>query len=320
MTAKPRVALALPFIGEVGERITRLFDAPAPESPVGSDKLVEMANAQQAHGVLLWPGIGMNAERIAKLPPTVKVISTVSVGFDHIDVKAANARGIVVGHTPDVVTEDTADTHILLMLGAARRAKEHVHNMDSGWATRHGFFGALGVKVTGKTMGIVGMGRIGRAVAQRAHGFDMKIIYHNRTRLSPELEQGAEYFAKLEDMLPHCQVLSLNLPGGGGEIMNAKTFAMLPRGAVFVNSARGNLVDEDALIDALKSGQLAAAGLDVFRQEPKYDVRLNELPNTFLLPHIGSGTWETRNAMGHAAVDSIEAVLSGKPAPFEVKV
>jgi lactate dehydrogenase-like 2-hydroxyacid dehydrogenase len=164
------------------------------------------------------------------------------------------------------------------------------------------------------------MGRIGRAVAQRARGFDMKVLYHNRTRLPPDLERGAQYFATLEEMLPHCQVLSLNLPGGSGEIMNARTFAMLPKGAVFVNSARGNLVNEDDLIDALKSGQLAAAGLDVFRQEPKYDTRLNDLPNTFLLPHVGSATWETRIAMGHAAVDSIEAVLAGRPAPFEVKV
>jgi lactate dehydrogenase-like 2-hydroxyacid dehydrogenase len=321
MTAgRPRITLALPFTDKVGERLERLFDLSSPETPVGSDALVDMAIRQNAEGLLIWPGIGMNATRIARLPPSVKVIATVSVGFDHIDVKAANARGIVVGHTPDVVTEDTADTHMLLLLGAARRAKEHVHNMDSGWATRHGFFGALGVQVTGKTMGIVGMGRIGRAVAQRARGFDMKILYHNRTRLPPDLEKGAQYFATLEEMLPHCQVLSLNLPGGGGELMNARTFAMLPKGAVFVNSARGNLVNEDDLIDALKSGQLAAAGLDVFRQEPKYDTRLNNLPNTFLLPHVGSATWETRIAMGHAAVDSIEAVLAGRPAPFEVKV
>lgn len=319
-TGRGRVALALPFIGEVGERLAGLFDLASPETPVGADALIEMAAGQGSDGLLIWPGIGMNAGRIARLPPSVKVIATVSVGFDHIDVRAANARGIVVGHTPDVVTEDTADTHILLMLGAARRAKEHVHNMDSGWATRHGFFGGLGVRVTGKTMGIVGMGRIGRAVAQRARGFDMPILYHNRTRLPPELERGARYFARLEDMLPHCQVLSLNLPGGGGELMNARTFAMLPKGAVFVNSARGNLVNDDDLIDALKSGQIAAAGLDVFRQEPKYDTRLNDLPNTFLLPHVGSATWETRIAMGHAAVDSIEAVLAGKPAPFEVKV
>jgi lactate dehydrogenase-like 2-hydroxyacid dehydrogenase len=319
MTQKPKIALALPIEGGAGARIAELFDAAIPEAPVGADRLIEMASAHGAAGVLLWPGIGMNAERIGRLPASVKVISTVSVGFDHIDISAANARGITVTNTPDVVTEDTADTHMLLVLGAARSAKMHVHNMDSGWATRNGFFGGLGTQVTGKTMGIVGMGRIGRAVAQRARGFDMKILYHNRNRLSADLERGAQYFATLEEMLPHCQFLSLNLPGGSGELMNTRTFAMLPKGAVFVNTARGNLVDEDALLAALKSGHLAAAGLDVFRQEPKYDTRLNELPNTFLLPHVGSATVETRTAMGNRCVDNLLAVLSGRPAPDEVK-
>ena len=139
---------------------------------------------------------------------------------------------------------------MLLLLGAARRAKEHVRNMDSGWKTRNGFFEGLGVEVTGKTMGIVGMGHIGRAVADRARGFRMPILYHNRTRLAAEQEGDARYFASLEDMLPHCQVLSLNLPGGQGVLMTRERFALLPKGAIFVNSARGALVDEDALMDA----------------------------------------------------------------------
>ena len=148
----------------------------------------------------------------------------------------------------------------------------------------------------------------------------MPILYHNRTRLSPDLENGARYFANLDEMLPHCQVFSLNLPGGGGVLMTREKFALLPKGAVFINSARGSLVDEPAMIEALKSGQLGAAGLDVFGQEPDYDQRINELPNTFLLPHIGSATVETRNAMGFRALGNIEAVLSGKSAPDEVKL
>ena len=140
----------------------------------------------------------------------------------------------------------------------------------------------------------------------------MPILYHNRTRLSPDLEAGARYFATLEDMLPHCQVLSLNLPGGQGVLMTAERFAMLPKGALFINSARGSLVDEDALLGALKSGQVGAAGLDVFQKEPGYDTRLNELENTFLLPHIGSATIETRTAMASLALDGIAAVLAGK--------
>jgi lactate dehydrogenase-like 2-hydroxyacid dehydrogenase len=317
-SGRPRIALALPLTDGASARLASDFDAVAPEAPIGMDKLIALAESHRAEGLVIWPGLIFDAATIARLPASVRALSTVSVGFDHVDIRAANARGITVTNTPDVVTEDTADTHMLLLLGAARRAKEHVRNMDTGWSIRNGFAQGLGVQVTGKTMGIVGMGRIGRAVAQRARGFDMPILYHNRTRLPPELEQGARYFAQFDDMLPHCQVLSLNLPGGSGALMTREKFALLPKGAVFVNSARGSLVDEDALIEALTNGQLSSAGLDVFQREPKYDQRLNELPNTFLLPHIGSATTETRDAVGLRALDNLLAVLMGRPAPDEV--
>jgi lactate dehydrogenase-like 2-hydroxyacid dehydrogenase len=164
------------------------------------------------------------------------------------------------------------------------------------------------------------MGRIGRAVADRARGFRMPILYHNRTRLSADLEGDARYFEALEEMLPHCQVLSLNLPGGQGVLMTRERFALLPTGAIFVNSARGSLVDEDALLEALTSGRVGAAGLDVFQREPGYDTRLNDAENTFLLPHIGSATVETRTAMLELAVDGIEAVLSGNTPHNVVRV
>jgi lactate dehydrogenase-like 2-hydroxyacid dehydrogenase len=296
------------------------FHLDAPDRPIPMDQVVENAIRHHADAVLISMGLPVKAEQIARLPSETKVIATASVGFEHIDIRAANARGIVVTNTPDVLTDATADTHMLLLLGACRRAKEHVRNMDTGWKTRNGFAQGLGVDVTGKTMGIVGMGRIGRAVAERARGFRMPILYHNRNRLSPDLEQGATYFASLDDMLPHCQVLSLNLPGGQGVLMTREKFALLPKGAIFINSARGALVDEEALLDALKSGHLGAAGLDVFQKEPNYDTRLNDLPNTFLLPHIGSATIETRNAMGFRALSNVEAVLAGKTAPDEVKM
>lgn len=308
---RPRVVLSLPLTEAANEEARRLFDVVIPERATGRSALIEAAEKHAAEGVLIGLGLRLGAEDIARLPQSVKVIATSSVGYDHIDVKAAAARGIAVTNTPDVLTDATADTHMLLLLGASRRAKEHVRNMDGGWTFRNGFADGLGWEVTGKTMGIVGMGRIGRAVAQRARGFDMPILYHNRSRLDVELEQGAQYFATLEEMLPRCQVLSLNLPGGGGVLMTAERFALLPDGAVFVNSARGSLVDEDALLGALKSGKLAAAGLDVFQKEPDYDQRLNALPNTFLLPHIGSATVETRDAMGLRAVANIAAVLRG---------
>jgi lactate dehydrogenase-like 2-hydroxyacid dehydrogenase len=320
MTRRGRVVLSVPFTEAVSKRLAELFDCLTPERVIPADQVVENAIAYRADALMGFTSPRMRAEHIAKLPASVKVIATASVGFEHIDVRAANARGIVVTNTPDAVTDATADAAMLLLLGACRRAKAHVRDMDAGWQSRNGFTGGLGVQVTGKTLGIVGMGRIGRAVAERARGFRMPILYHNRKRLPPELEQGARYFARLEEMLPLAEVLSLNLPGGQGVLMTRENFALLPKGAVFINSARGSLVDEDALIDALKSGHIAAAGLDVFQKEPSYDARLNELPNTFLLPHIGSATLETRDAMGMRALDNIAAVLSGKPAPDEVKV
>lgn len=307
-----RLVASLPIPPHLRDRIEEAFDLVAPDRHLKTDELISLANEHSADGVLMSLGMPMRAEHIARLPGTVRVLATTSVGYDHIDVAAANARGIIVCNTPDVLTDATADTHMLLLLGAARCAKAHVRNMDGGWKIRNGFFQGLGVDVTGKTMGIVGMGRIGRAVAERARGFRMPILYHNRTRLSPDLEGDARYFATLEDMLPHCQVLSLNLPGGQGVLMTAERFALLPQGAIFVNSARGSLVDEDALLEALKSGHLGSAGLDVFQKEPSYDTRLNELENTFLLPHVGSATVETRTAMAELAIDGIAAVLSGR--------
>ena len=157
------------------------------------------------------------------------------------------------------------------------------------------------------------MGRIGQAVARRARGFDMRVLYHDRARLPADREQGAEYIASFEELLPRSEILSLHLPGGDGTLMTRETFALLPRGAVFVNTARGSLVDEDALIEALQSGHLFAAGLDVYRREPDFDLRLSALPNAFLTPHVASATVETRDAMGFLALDNIAAVLAGKP-------
>ena len=312
------VVLSLPIPGPVRARAEALFDCVDPPKHIGTERLIEAANANKADAVLISPGVPLQADAIARLPSSVKIIATASVGFDHVDVAAARARGMEVGTTPDATTDATADTTILLMLGASRLTKGHVRSMDQAWSVRNGFFDGLGIDITGKTLGIVGMGRIGRGVAERVSGFRMNVIYHNRNRLSADLEGNAKYFASLDEMLPHCQVLSLNLPGGQGVIMTAERFARLPKGALFVNSARGSLVDEDAMIEALKSGQLFAAGLDVFKSEPNYDTRINELPNTFLLPHIGTATIESRTLMANNALDNIEAVLSGKPAPYPV--
>ena len=279
-------------------------------------EVIEAANAHRAEALLFTNTLPLTAEAIAQLPDSVRVGATSSVGYDHIDVAAARARGIMVTNTPGVLTECTADFAFMMLLAAARRAYEYDKVMRAGWRYRIGQGDLLGVRVTGKTLGILGMGRIGRAVAQRARGFDMTVLYHSRNRLPEELEHDARYFASFDDMLPHCDFLSLHAPAGPAtdKIIDAAALAKLKPGAVLVNVSRGGLVDEDALIDALTSGQLFAAGLDVFRTEPDFDMRFAALDNVIMSPHIGSGSIETRNAMGYRALDNIAAVLAGRGA------
>jgi len=219
-----------------------------------------------------------------------------------------------VTNTPDVLNDATVEIALLLLLGAARRAGEGEHLVRSReWRDWSPAF-MVGTQVTGKRLGIVGMGRVGQMMARRAaRGLDMQVHYHNRRRLAPELERGALYHESLEEMLPQCDFLSLHCPATPQTrgLLNAQRIALLPRGAIVVNTARGAVVDDDALIEALRGGQLAAAGLDVYNGEPDIDERYRQLPNTFLLPHIGSATRETRIAMGMRAVDNLEAVLGG---------
>jgi hydroxypyruvate reductase len=205
---------------------------------------------------------------------------------------------------------------MMLLLAAARRGIEYDRIMRQGWRYRIGQGDLLGVKVSGKRVGILGMGRIGQAFARRARGFDMTVNYHGRSRLLPQQEQGARYFADFHAMLPHCDFLSINAPGGSAtaKMVDARALSLLPDGAVVVNVARGSLIDEDALLAALASGKLFAAGLDVFRDEPDFDLRFAGLDNVVLSPHVGSASRETRDAMGFRALDNIAAVLSGQPA------
>lgn len=313
---KPRLVVAFLTTGDVAMRARDEFDAVVAEgdNDMTVPQVVQAATQHRADAILFTNTLPLSAEAIAALPPSVKVGATSSVGYDHIDVAAAKARGLAVTNTPDVLTACTADHAFMMLLAAARRAYEYDQVMRKGWRYRLGQGDLLGVRVTGKTLGILGMGRIGRAVAQRARGFDMRVLYHARHRLPPELEQGATWFENFDDMLPHCQFLSLHAPAtpATDRIIDARALSQLPRGAVLVNVSRGGLVDEDALYQALTSGHLFAAGLDVFRSEPDYDLRFSALSNVILSPHIGSGTTETRNAMGFRALDNIAAVLSGR--------
>jgi len=313
-----RLLLACLMPRDVIARARADFDAVVVEGndDMTAAQVIDAATAHQAEAIMFTNTLSLSAEAIARLPSSVRVGATSSVGYDHIDVAAAQARGIVVTNTPGVLTECAADFAFMMLLAAARRAYEYDKIMRAGWRYRIGQGDLLGVRVTRKTLGILGMGRIGRAVAQRGRGFDMTVLYHSRNRLPPDLEQGAQYFDSFHAMLPHCDFLSLHAPSGPAtdRIVDATALGRLKRGAVLVNVSRGGLVDEDALFAALTSGQLFAAGLDVFRSEPDYDMRFAALDNVILSPHIGSGSVETRNAMGFRALDNIAAVLAGRPA------
>ncbi len=313
---KPRLVLACLMATDVITRARAEFDAIVATGPddMTVSEVMQATALHQAQAIMFANTLPLTAETIATLPASVRVGATSSVGYDHIDVSAARSRGMMVTNTPDVLSECTADHAFMLLLAAARRVYEYDRIMRQGWRYRIGQGDLLGVRVTGKRLGILGMGRIGQVMAQRARGFAMTVLYHARTRLPPESEQGAQYFADFHAMLPHCDFLSLHAPGGAAtdRIVDARALSLLPDNAVLVNTARGNLVDEDALYDALMTGKLFAAGLDVFRDEPAFDLRFSKLDNVILSPHVGSASRETRNAMGFRALDNIAAVLAGK--------
>jgi lactate dehydrogenase-like 2-hydroxyacid dehydrogenase len=235
----------------------------------------------------------------------------------HINLQAAANRKIAIAYTPGVNADATADIAMLLLLGASRRAYEAQELVRTGAWQSSSSSALLGWQLTGKVLGIFGMGRVGQAVARRARGFGMKIYYSDRTRLPAALEEGAIFHACASDLLRASQFLSLHAPETAEthHFINSKTIDFLPPGAIVINTAHGGLVMDDDLIAALKSGRVAAAGLDVFEGEPRLHPGYAALTNTFLLPHIGSATVETRSAMGMLALDNIDAVLNGKPAP-----
>lgn len=311
MSRRPIVVATRHFPDAVEQRLTALFDVRLnPEDrQLSTDELVDRARG--ADGLMVAATGRIDAELINKLPSSVRIISTFSVGYEHIDIAAATARGIAVSNTPDVLTDATAEIALLLLLAAARRAHEGAEmlrqNRWTGWTPTQ----LMGIGLSGKRLGIVGMGRIGQALAKRARACGMEIHYYNRTRLPADSEADAIHYASVEALLPQAQFLSLHCPltPQTAKLMDAKKIAMLPDGAVLVNTARGGIVDDDAVIAALGSGKLAYAGLDVFDGEPKVDPRYLTLENAFILPHMGSATVETRNAMGFRAIENLKAVL-----------
>jgi len=269
----------------------------------------------EADGVLCAPGTPIGSALIVAMPPRLRVIGTFSVGYDHIDVAAAQAKGIAVVNTPGVLSEATAEYGMALLLAAARRMGEAERLARAGawkgWPTND----FLGVQVSGKRLGILGMGRIGQVLARIAQaGFGMEVHYLNRTRLAPSLEAGAVFHADEASFLAASQFLCLMAPGGAGTAgwLNAARLAALPPRAVVVNVARGSLVDDAALAAALLSGHIAAAGLDVYPEEPDIPAVYAGVETVVLSPHIASATGETRDAMGMLVLDGIEAVLAGR--------
>lgn len=316
---KPILIFSFPALDNLIALARKDFEVLLP--PVGgfasSSEILELAHSKMASALIVTMTQKIDANFLAALPASVKVVSTCSVGHDHMDLAAAKRRGLLLTNTPDVLTEATADMAFLLMLGASRRMPEYTQVMRGGWGRFFNQNEMLGFDISRKTLGIYGMGRIGQALADRARGFGMKILYCNRHRLPPDLEKGATYFSDFHAMLPQSQILSLNAPSTPQTqgVMNAKAFAALPPNAILVNVARGSLLDENALFDALDSGRLFAAGLDVFQNEPRIDPRFYSHPRLFLSPHMGSATVETRTAMGLRALDNVRIALSGGNPP-----
>jgi lactate dehydrogenase-like 2-hydroxyacid dehydrogenase len=313
MSDKPAVLVTRKLPDAVEARISRDYDARLnPEDRFyAPDELI--ARAEGAVAIVPCHTEAFTAAVIARLPASVTALCNFSVGYNHVDCDAAKARGIIVTNTPDVLSDATAEIAMLCILGAARRAGEGGRLVRSReWRDWSPSF-MVGTQVTGKRLGIIGMGRVGQVTARRARGFEMEIHYSNRSRLADATEAGATYHETIEDLLPHCDFLSIHCPATAETegLLNADRIALLPHGAVVVNTARGPIIDDAALIDALRSGKLFAAGLDVYNNEPEIDPAYRDLDNVFLLPHVGSATFETRDAMGFRALDNLDAIVAG---------
>ena len=268
-------------------------------------KLIEMSAG--CDGILSALTDKLDAETINKLPDSVKIISNFAVGFGNIDLDAAKKRGIAVTNTPDVLTDATAEIGVLLILGACRRASEGIEKArEGGWVWSADML--IGKQLTGTRLGILGMGRIGQKIAKIAKSLGMIIHYHNRSKLSEEKEQGATYHDNLNNLMKVSDVLSVCCPASKETInlINKDTLELLPKGAVVTNVARGDIIEDEALIDALERRKVYAVGLDVYKNEPNLNPGYLKHKSAFILPHLGSATKETRTAMANLAIDNMD--------------
>ncbi len=313
MSAKPVLWITRRLSDATLERAARDYDVIInhEDGIFTADEIVAMSAKVDA--ILPCHSELFNADVAARLDARVKIIANHSVGVDHCELPALKERGIVVTNTPDVLSDATAEIAMLLLLGAARRAVEGDRLVRTGaWDFWSPSF-MVGKQVSGARLGIIGMGRVGQVMARRAKGFDMDVHYYNRQRLSPELEQGATYHDSIEDLMKVSDFLSMHCPATPQTIglMDKNMLSRMPDSAVLVNTARGALIDETALLDAIASGKLSAAGLDCFQTEPGGNPAFAAYENIFMLPHIGSATAQTRDAMGFRALDNLDAFFAG---------
>ena len=313
--AKPKVLITRRWPEAAERAMQRYFDVTLNETDTPFTE-AELVSAMQ-HYDALCPCVTdkINSTVLNAASPQVKVIGNYGVGFDHIDVQAAKTAGLVVTNTPEVLTEGTADLAMTLMMMLARRAGEGERLVRAGqwqgWYPTH----MMGAEVTGKTLAIIGMGRIGLAMARKAHhGFGMKILYHNRREVADTKSLDAEYFSDLEDMLGLADFVALHCPSSPDtkHLINSARLGMMKSSARLINTSRGDVIDQDALIQALQTGQIAGAGLDVYEGEPRVPEALLGMENVVLLPHLGSATVETRSAMGLRVVNNLRSFFAGQ--------
>ena len=320
---KPKIILTRKISDLAEEKLKKEFDITLnlDDQPIPTSELVKLAN--QYDGMISTGFDKIDDDFFQALNGKLKIIAQVGVGYDNISVKSAEIKKIKVTNKPNVLNEAVAETTILLILAASRRIGEAYNLVRSNeWKNQKPDLTKfmIGNSVTRKTLGIIGMGRIGRMAAKCAKAFGMKIIYYNRNKLSNDLEDGAEYYSDINSMLPECDFVSVHTPATAEtkNILNATTINLLPNHAVVINTSRGSTIDDEALIDALQNKKIYAAGLDVFNNEPKLDERYLKLDNCFVLPHIGSATHETRLAMSMMAVDNLCNFFGNKPLISEV--
>ena len=293
------------------DKASKLFDANfnLNDELYSQNKLLELSKG--CDGILSSLTDKIDEKIIKKLPETIKIISNFAVGFGNIDVEAAKKRNIAVTNTPDVLTDATAEIAMLLILGACRRANEGINWVKKeNWKWSSDFL--IGKQLTGSRLGILGMGRIGRAVAKLGKSFGMEIHYRNRSRLKPEIEAGAQYHESIESLFSVSDVLSICCPATKEtkDIINKETLEYFPTGAIITNVARGDMIDDEAMVQALISRKIYAIGLDVYKGEPKIYSEYLKQPTAFILPHLGSATKKTRTAMADLAIDNIDEFFS----------